>query len=146
MEVSLFQLQYILCQIQIWVVKNLCLTSFYSPTGLVLLQNPMGFLDYFMKLNNSIQRRRDDKTSKIGYPFRLFSKKNKDCSLISCQNNQCVGITFYAFEQHSGLRKFAIHKIATFKIFKNFKVIGSEEMPILVWGRCKSPPNKLRLT
>ena len=65
---------------------------------------------------------------------------------------QAKKLSFFAnlttFEQRSGLKIISFLKIAILKWgdYQNFKVIGPEEMPILVWGRRKRPPTKIGST
>ena len=83
-----------------------------------------------------------------GPPFGSFSRV-KWKSLISCQNDQCVETIIFCKLDHFWV---AIRTKKTFPFPKsrfwkwgdcqNFKVIGPEEMPILVLGRRKRPQLK----
>ena len=65
--------------------------------------------------------------------------------LDSGQNNQRIKTIIFCILDHSlaalWTTKFSLLKIAILKRgdCQNFKVIGPEEMPILVWGRRKRP-------
>ena len=80
-------------------------------------------------------------------PLDHFQGKNKNCSYLAraiSTSRRSFFSNLTTFERRSGLKKFSFTKSQFSKLggCQNFKVIGSEEMPILVWGRRKRPPNK----
>ena len=78
-----------------------------------------------MRWNNPSQMRKGYEQVKKEPNFRVSSSKKS-----SCQNDQRVETTIFC----------------KLEIFEIFKVIGPEEMPILVWGRRKRPPTKMGST
>ena len=80
-------------------------------------------------------------------PLDHFQGDHKNCSSITrtisaSRQSFCANLT--TFERRSGLKFFSLLKIKILKIgeCQNFKVIGLEEMPILVQGRHKCPQLK----
>ena len=76
-----------------------------------------------------------------------FQRGTKKCSSLTrmiSASRRSFFANLSTFELRSGLKKFPFTKSQFSKLggCQNFKVIGSEEMPILVWGGASAPQLK----